>query len=170
MKLRQLLHRLRRHVEWPWVPLLALLTGCAISTPVTLRPPAAGDGPDDMLQVSLTHAVIDGARREPFDRYVRLIAAQLPAQPGLVSHSIRRELLGDQVWTMTVWRSAADRSRFFGSGLHLEAMATASSSIVHVRSVRLELRRSELPLDWPRALRALGAPPWGASDETTAPP
>jgi hypothetical protein len=92
--------------------------------------------------------------------HVGMVAAQLPRQPGLVSHSIRRELLGNQVWTLTIWRSTEDRACFFGSGLLPEAMARASTAIVSVCGVRLELPRSELPLDWSRALVALGPTRW----------
>ena len=152
--------RLRRGVVALLLPLAAALAGCAISTPVRLAAPTPADRPDDLLQVSLTHAVVDPARRAPFDRYVGRVVEQLPQQAGLVSYSVRRELLGRQVWTMTAWRSAEDRARFFGSGVHRQAMTEAAPALLKVRTVRLELRRAELPLDWPRALAALGPAPW----------
>lgn len=140
--------------------LLVGLTGCAINTPVRLMPLASGDRPDDGLQASITHAVIEPEHRAVFDRYVAVVAAQLPRQPGLVAYSIRREVFGNEVWTLTVWRSVEDRALFFGSGLHREAMVQASKAVRRIRSVRLELRRSELPLDWHRALVALGTSSW----------
>ncbi len=163
MSLVRLIAPARRVASFMASAVLAAMTGCAISTPMHMAAPAPGDRPDDPMQVSVTHAVIDPARRAIFDRYVVIVAAQLPRQPGLVSYSIRRELLGDQVWTLTAWRSAEDRARFFGSGLHLQAMTECSTAIVNVRSVRLELPRAALPMDWQRALAALGPPPWAAN-------
>lgn len=149
-----------RRAALGWLSVATLwLGGCAIHTPVRMARPGDGDRPDDALSLSLTHARLDPARRAAFDRYTREIVALLPEQPGLISSSVRRELLGDEVWTFTVWRSDEDRTRFFRSGLHARAIASASDAIVRLRTRRVELRRSDLPLNWSRALEWLGPAP-----------
>lgn len=161
--LSKLLRRARSFDRRLWgAPLALILGGCAIHTPVRMTPAASVGAPDASVQVSLTHAVVDPARRAPFDRYVNRVATVLPGEPGLLLYSIRRELFGNQVWTMTAWRSAEDRARFFASGLHREAMAEAGAAIVHVRTVRVVLPRSALPVDWDWALATLGEPPWAS--------
>lgn len=135
-------------------------TGCAINTPVRVVPSQPGDQPEDRLQVSLTHAVIDPEQGGTFHEYTRRVLDSLPDQPGLVSHSVRRELLGNEVWTMTVGESDTARSKFFGSGAHVQAMAHASRAILNVRTQRLEVPRSALPLTWPQVLAWLGPPSW----------
>lgn len=142
---------------------LALVAGCAIQLPPYVAPREPGDGDDDVLRMSLTHAVIDGRNRRDFDRYTRRIVDVLPSQPGLVSFSVRRELIGDQVWTITVWDSDESRDRFFASGLHRDAMAAAGAAIVNVRTRRLDVRRGNLPVAWADALELLGDPAWQAS-------
>lgn len=139
------------------------LAGCTVSTRIRMPAPRAGQGPDDVLQVSLTHAVLDPKLRGPFDAQVRSLLAAMPDQPGLVLFSARREWFGDQVWTMTAWESEAARSRFFASPRHSEAMRVGGPAIVHVRTKRVELRRGELPLTWPQALALLGDAGWTRS-------
>lgn len=134
------------------------LAGCAIGLPIQMAPAQPADRPEDRLQVSLTHAVLDADRREPFDRYTQRIVKALPAQPGLVAFSVRRQLFGPEVWTITAWESEADRQRFFTSGLHLEAMRTAGAAITELKTKRLELRRDELPKDWRAVIELWGAP------------
>jgi heme-degrading monooxygenase HmoA len=138
------------------LPIVALVGACAVGTPVDtrkLRDSAAAATPT--LEVSITHAVIDPARRGDFDRWTRRVNAGLDAQPGLLAHAIRKELFGDKVWTFTVWASAADRDRFVRSTTHQRAMDAASTGIAAMRSVRLTLAPAELPTDWDGVLALL---------------
>lgn len=134
--------------------LCGLIGGCAIGTPLDTRRVRAAM-PSGPVEVSITHAVLDPARRGDFDRWTRRVNATLDAQPGLLAHAIRKELLGDEAWTFTVWASAADRDRFVQSTVHRRAMDEASTGIAAMRSVRLRLAPDALPDDWPGVLALL---------------
>jgi heme-degrading monooxygenase HmoA len=136
--------------------LLGLLGGCAIGTPLDVRTLRA-QAPAGPLQVSITHATVDPARRAEFNRWTRRVNADLDGQPGLLLHSIRRELLGDQAWTFTVWASAEDRERFVRSTTHRRAMAEGSTGIAALRTVRVERTADALPEDWDAVLALLEA-------------
>lgn len=84
------------------------LSGCKIGKP--FRGP--GYDPDkgvmienrDMVIISLTHAVTgkDDHLNEIFIDYVWKVEASLKEFPGFVGYSIRKELFGNVLWTMTV--------------------------------------------------------------------
>lgn len=144
-------HTLPRHTlrSLLCLPIVALVGACAVGTPVDTRKlRAAAEPASTRYEVSITHAVVDPARRGDFDRWTRRVNAGLDAQPGLLAHAIRKELFGDKVWTFTVWASAADRDRFVQSTTHRRAMDEASTGIAAMRSVRLTLAPGELPTDW----------------------
>lgn len=132
-----------------------LLGGCVISTP--FRGPGFVDGkvtnaaPETEVVVSITHATVNRDRRGPFDEHVDRVVKSLPAQPGLIGYAVRKELFGDEVWTMTVWRSEADRARFVASSDHRAAMAAGGSALKAVRFSRVVVPAGELPLSWDRA-------------------
>ena len=135
-------------------PLAAIVGGCAIGTPLDTRRLRTA-APQEPLEVSITHAVVDPARRAEFDRWTRRVNATLDDQPGLLAHSIRKELFGDQAWTFTVWASAADRQRFVASTDHRRAVAEASTGLASMRSVRLALPAADLPEDWDQVIALL---------------
>lgn len=150
--------------------LAAWLGGCAIATPLDTRRVRAA-APPGLLQVSITHAVVDPARRADFFRWTRRVADVLDGQPGLLAHSIRRELLGDEAWTVTVWASAAHRDRFVRSDTHRRAMSEASTGIAALRVARLEIAADALPMDWSEVLEMLeAAPAAGTGHGFPAPP
>jgi heme-degrading monooxygenase HmoA len=131
------------------LPIAALVGACAVGTPVDTRKlRETTEAASTHLEVSITHAVVDPARRGDFDRWTRRVNDGLDDQPGLLAHAIRKELFGDKVWTFTVWASAADRDRFVQSTTHRRAMDEASTGIAAMRSVRLTLAPGDLPTDW----------------------
>lgn len=134
---------------------LAALTGCTIATPYRAGSESAPPSPDARRVVVITHAVLDRQARAEFDRQTRRVAESLRGQPGLIGYSLRRELLGDEVWTMTEWRDEAARARFVASPIHREAMAGGASALRSVRFARIELPAAQLPLTWSRALELL---------------
>ena len=107
--------------------------------------------------VSITHATLvdDGARRETFWRLSGEVIDSLDEQPGLVGYSVRRELLGDEAWTMTVWSEDATRRDFIAGPTHRQAMADAYESLAEARFATVEVERSDIPLSWDRALELL---------------
>ena len=146
------------------ISLLGLcLGGCAIATP--FRGPGfiagrvSGVEPDQPVVVVVTNARVHSDRRAPFDLHTRKVMDSLPAQPGLVGFSVRRELFGDEAWTMTVWKSEADRARFVASDTHRAAMAAGAPALKAVRFSRVEIPAKDIPISWDRAKQLLDEQP-----------
>ncbi len=68
---------------------------------------------------------------------------------------MRTQFLGDEVWTMTVWRSDEEREAFVHSDLHREAMAAGKPAIRQMRFARVSLPAEEIPIPWSRAIELL---------------
>jgi heme-degrading monooxygenase HmoA len=128
------------------------LGGCTIATPFKLLPPT---DPDAIAHVSITFAKVDVQNRGRFDAYVARLSRILPNQPGLIGYSLRQELFGDQLWTVTAWQSNAARTAFARGELHLEAIREGGPALVDTRFARAEIKIRDLPLAWPRALEIL---------------
>jgi cytochrome c553 len=59
------------------------------------------------------------------------------------SREVVETLLGQQVWTLSVWRDQASRMRFFMSEGHQRAIYMSQDAIESVRYKRIEVQRSE---------------------------
>lgn len=142
-----------------------LMSSCVISTP--FRGPGFVDGKvtqvaaDTPVVISITNAKVDRNTRGPFDDHVKRVVKGLPAQSGLIGFSVRRELFGDEVWTLTAWRSEADRARFVASPEHRAAMAAGGPALKSVRFSRVTVPAAELPLSWERVQQLLESNPRG---------
>ena len=136
-------------------------TGCAISTPVQGPGFDRGQGAialdaDDRVIVALTHATL-GDRRRTFDDQVDRVADSLPSQDGLIGYSLRKELFGDEAWTMTVWRDEASLQAFVRSSVHQQAIRNSAAELTAAKFARFEVPVSSLPLSWEQALDYLAA-------------
>ncbi len=107
--------------------------------------------------IAVTEAVLaaDRVARGDFWIGVRLVEAALPQQPGLIGFALRRELLGDRVWTITAWESKNELRRFMELPAHQEAMKLGARALIEFRSVLLMRPESGWPLSWTDALQAL---------------
>jgi hypothetical protein len=138
-----------------------LLGACSISMPFTYAPSAKKGLPQDRLQVSITHATLHPDKRGIFDEQTMLVYREMDQQAGLVAYAIRRELFGNQVWTVSVWRDHESRMKFFMSDVHQRAIYMSQDAIETVRYKRVEMQRSELPLGWDKVKQMLEMPASG---------
>jgi heme-degrading monooxygenase HmoA len=115
---------------------------------------------EETVCVSIAHVLVDSAHRRGFERATRELLQQLPQTPGLLMHSVRRELLGNEAWTLTAWRSDADRRAFTASAEHGRAMASAGRAIAKMRTRQFVVPAADLPLGWGRALEMLERGGW----------
>ncbi len=150
---------------WLLGPLMALLpmlvvsiAGCAVARPF------ATTGADRLEQeqrvlVVVTHAVIHPERRGAFDEYVDRLVDVMDASKvdGLIGFSIRKQLLGNEVWTLTVWRDEVALAAFMRSGLHREAVQRAGDAVASLRSHHFQIDGASSPPSWTSALSALEA-------------
>lgn len=134
--------------------LTMLLKACAVGLPV---PQVSADA-DAPLVLVLTRVVVDGAQRAEFDRQTRRVIASMDQHPGLLGYAARRELFGNQGWTMSVWADDASRAAFVRSAVHRQAIARSLPALITVELKRLTVPRRELPTDWDAVLRLLADP------------
>ena len=135
-----------------------LLNACAISTPWPRLTPANATVIDEQVVLVLTRVVVDPARRAEFDRQNSLVMASMGSQPGLIGYSARRQLFGDEGWTMSVWASEEARAAFVRSAVHRKAIAKSLPAVRSVELKRLSVARKDLPTDWDQVLRLLAEP------------
>lgn len=147
-----------RFRRWLIAASLALgVSGCAIATPFRAADDASSQVYTGAVVVAITEAQLgdDRAGRRAFWRHVDLVTATLREQPGFIGVSLRREILGDTTWTMTVWRDEESLDAFVRSDTHQEAIAAAFGALAGARFVRFEVNGGDLPVDWDAALERL---------------
>jgi heme-degrading monooxygenase HmoA len=130
--------------------LAGLVVGCTIATPFRQLQPEP-EGHDATVVLVLTHAIVDNETRAPFDDYTARVVASLKNQPGLIGYAVRRQLFGNEAWTMTVWRDDAARAAFVLGTMHQEAMLNGGPALTSARFRRLQVPASEVPVSWRRA-------------------
>lgn len=115
------------------------------------------EGAGPTVMVGITNAQVDGATRGVFDEYTRKTIESLPMNPGFIGYSVRSRVLGNEVWTMTIWRDEASMEQFVGSPVHRAAMREGLAPVRRARFLRFELETSEVPPRWEDVLRRLEA-------------
>lgn len=115
--------------------------------------PAAGE----TVFMSLTHGVLDRSTRKAFDSYIEKVVEDLPNHAGLVGLSVRKELLGDEVWTMTVWADRQSFRDYVRSPVHQAAMDAGAPAVEEFRSALIEVPANSIPVGWRDALDLLDA-------------
>lgn len=103
----------------------------------------------------VTHATIRAGQSTPFYDRSEEVVKSLKDQPGLLAYSIRRQLFGNQAWTLTLWDSEHSKSAFTRSGAHQSAMAEASSVLSCARFLRVDWSGEVKNLDWDEVLGRL---------------
>lgn len=137
---------------------LTTLNGCAVSTPWPRLAPTQAERGDDLVVLVLTRVVVDPERRSEFDRQNSRVMASMGSHSGLVGYAARRELLGDQGWTLSVWANDDARAAFVRSPVHREAIAKGLPAVRSVELKRLTVARKDLPTNWDEVLRLLAEP------------
>jgi heme-degrading monooxygenase HmoA len=136
----------------------AFLSSCAIATPwPRLKSPSAEQG-NELVVLVLTRVVLDASRRQEFDRQNSLVLASMGSHPGLLGYAARKQVFGDQGWTMSVWANDAARAAFVRSAVHREAIAKSLPALRGVELKRLTVARKDLPANWDQVIRMLADP------------
>ena len=106
----------------------------------------------------LTHVTVDKKQRREFDRQNRRVLASMGDHPGLIGYAARRELFGDQGWTMSLWADDEGRAAFVRSAVHREAVERSMPALRTAKLKCLPIARRDVPADWDQALRMLAEP------------
>ena len=140
---------------------LCFISGCDVATPFRgsgyQSEAGVTIGEGDELIVAITNAELseDDQLRSVFWGYVKKVERSLDGRSGFVGYSKRAELLGSEVWTMTVWTDKASLEAFVRSDEHQAAIREALPALSSVRFARFEVGRAEIPVSWERALTEL---------------
>lgn len=139
----------------------ALLGGCAYTAPYRHAAQAKVSPlpPDHLAVVILTATEIRPGQRGAFFQDTRRVLASLADQEGLLGHSFRFEILGNEAWTLTAWRDEAARDAFVRSPAHLAAMRRSRETAQNLRFATLRLPVSELPPPWSDVLPLMAETP-----------
>lgn len=130
--------------------LCVMLTGCAVGMPFQIVDETAPKSSSTPYVVAVTEATLlaDRAARAKFWSGVWNIERALPQQPGLVGYALRREILGDKVWTMTVWKNDDDLETFIKSDLHRRNAREGYSALASMRTARFTRKVTDGIPDW----------------------
>lgn len=123
-----------------------------------------GAGPT--VWVGITNAQVDSGTRGVFDDFTRQTIESLPSNDGYIGHSVRARVLGNEVWTMTIWRDEASLDAFVSSPTHRAAMRKGLPPVIRAKFLRFEHPTSEVPPTWDDMLKRLEAVEFKEYDRT----
>jgi heme-degrading monooxygenase HmoA len=112
-------------------------------------------GVGETVVVAVTHAVVDNAKRGPFDEGTRRVDESLPTLDGFIGRSLRIELLGNEAWTMTVWRDEEALESFVSSPAHRLAVREGLPALKSARFLRFAIPTRDVPPSWDDVLHRL---------------
>jgi heme-degrading monooxygenase HmoA len=136
------------------------LVGCAVARPFsgpgyTKHQGVTLDGAGTNVVVGVTNAQVDGAARGVFDEFTRRTIESLASNDGFIGYSVRSRPLGNEVWTMTVWRDSPALDSFVQSPAHRAAMREGLAPVVRAKFLRFEVPAAEVPPTWESVLDRL---------------
>ncbi len=134
-----------------------LLNACTIGLPVPQLAEGAAGASEPVVLV-LTRVVVDTEQRAEFDTQTRRVMASMAQHSGLLGYAVRRQLFGNQGWTLSVWANDESRAAFVRSAVHREAVDKSMPAMLTVELKRLTLARKDLPADWDSVFRMLANP------------
>jgi heme-degrading monooxygenase HmoA len=68
-----------------------------------------------------------------------------------LGHKVRKQLLGNEAWTMTVWQNEESLNHFVRGDMHSNAIQNGLDAVAKARFVRFTIERSKIPLSWDEA-------------------
>lgn len=131
------------------------LSAFSISTPFNF--PQGKNKMAVNARLTLTHAYIREGKSDAFYKHSEEVVASLRQRPGILAYSVRRQLFGNQAWTLTLWDTEANKQQFISSKEHQAAMSQASILLTCARFLRIEWSGVVRTLDWDELIRRIGS-------------
>lgn len=105
---------------------------------------------DVQVFVGITHVTTgdDSAKNKIFWDHTMRVVDSLPSHEGYLGHKIRKQLFGNEAWTMTVWKDEAAIQNFVSGEKHSNAMQNGLDAVAKARFVRFEIPKSAIPISW----------------------
>jgi heme-degrading monooxygenase HmoA len=107
--------------------------------------------PERMLVVAITQGDIASGGGRGFSEALRGVLDGMDTHDGLVGYSVRRQVFGSRVWTMSVWTDYGSLGRFVASPAHRSAVRNGGVPREAVISAYREVPAGKLPLSWSEA-------------------
>lgn len=107
--------------------------------------------PNREVILALTNATLERKKRGGFDSRSKTIFQNLESYEGYIGGTVRVEIFGDEVWTMTVWENEAALQNFVNSTRHLDAMYMTNQAMKKFRHFNVKVLAKNLPLTWEQA-------------------
>lgn len=109
-----------------------------------------GQPEDQLVIVSVTVAYLGSNRTEnkKFWAQVFRVHDSLQTQPGCLGHAIRRQFLGNQAWTVTVWSDTGCLDHFVQGSIHRVAVQESREALQSAKFYRTSIPTSSLPFTW----------------------
>ena len=145
--------------------LLLLIQSCAISTP--FKGPKYDEetetmkaDPNKIVILALTNAKLNDNGDDEFMERSQEIHDLIEENEGYMGGSVRFEIFGDQVWTMTVWEDEKSLEKFVDGRRHLDAMYMTNRAMDEFRTMHIQVFARDLPYNWSKAERVLEEKPF----------
>ncbi len=110
---------------------------------------------ENKVFVAITHGIIESGGKAAFSDNLKRVRKSLVNSSGLIGYSVRKQLFGNEVWTMSAWTSEEALGNFISSPAHLDAVEDGGIPSDTVRSAYLWVPSEKLPLSWDEAQRYL---------------
>ena len=148
------------------VLLAAVCIAVLMSSGCTIATPFEGPGYDDDVGVTLedvdgpvivviTQVVLGEGDRDGFNEGTRSVMDSMDQHEGLIAWSVRREVVGNNAWTMTVWADDKSLNRFVTSKVHRAAVKDGMPAVRQTRFYTFDVPSDALPISWDDALARL---------------
>ena len=93
--------------------------------------------PKTKVFLALTNAKLERDKRAGFDKHSREIFTTIKNYPGYMGGTVKVEIFGDEVWTMTVWESKEALDHFVNSARHLDALYMTNQAMKRFRHLHV---------------------------------
>ncbi|HEX4878511.1 MAG TPA: hypothetical protein VFV39_01590 [Limnobacter sp.] len=122
------------------------LTGFSISTPMSF--PKGKQAVATQARLVVTHATIKARQSSRFYDLSEAVVDSLKNQPGVLAYSVRRQVFGNQAWTLTLWEGESGTSAFVNNTAHAKAMASVNEVLDCARFLRVNWSGPVKDLRW----------------------
>jgi heme-degrading monooxygenase HmoA len=105
---------------------------------------------ESQVVVGITHVTTgdDSSKNDLFWDHTMRVVDSLPSHSGYLGHKIRKQLFGNEAWTMTVWQDEDALQNFVSGEKHSDAIQNGLDAVVKARFVRFTIAKSKIPLSW----------------------
>jgi heme-degrading monooxygenase HmoA len=100
--------------------------------------------------VAVTHVTLgdNDNKNDIFWEHTYAVIDSLPTHQGYLGYKVRKQIFGNEAWTMTVWSDEDALNGFVRGDTHGEAIQNGLDAVAKARFVRFSIERSKIPLSW----------------------